>query len=138
MYSWTRLGHRGMFCRGSRIHHGSCAKINMLAQSMFGDSFWDKKRAFACPNAAERPLLLANWPLETAYFDCRSVSSHLFRSLHPWPPSVPIATSSEVQLVFKKLITASKTFLTDESARPTGCFCQDCIAELEVCSYGAS
>ena len=26
----------------------------------------------------------------------------------------------------------SKTFLCDEPVRPTGCFCQDCIAELEV------
>jgi len=26
----------------------------------------------------------------------------------------------------------SKTYLCDEPMRPTGCFCQDCIAELEV------
>lgn len=45
---------------------------------------------------------------------------------------LPSTASIEIQLTFKKLITMSKTFLCDEPIRPSGCFCQDCIAELEV------
>jgi hypothetical protein len=90
--------------------------VNLLARSLFGDCFWEKKRLFLSPNAAERSILVKNYRLPPKYFSCR----------------LPSTASIEIQLTFKKLITMSKTFLCDEPMRPSGCFCQDCIAELEV------
>ena len=43
---------------------------------------------------------------------------------------LPSTASIEIQLTFKKLITMSKNFLSDEQTQPSSCFCQDCIAEL--------
>ena len=71
---------------------------------------------FLSPNALERLFLLSNYRVAPFYFVCK----------------LPSTASIEIQLTFKKLITMSKTFLCDEPVRPTGCFCQDCIAELEV------
>ncbi len=90
--------------------------VNLLARSLFGESFWEKKKMFCCANATERPTLVRTWQLPPGYAACR----------------LPSTASIEIQLTFKKLITMSKTFLCDEPVRPTGCFCQDCIAELEV------
>jgi len=90
--------------------------VNLLARSLFGESFWEKKRMFLSPNALERAFLLTRWHLPAGYCDC----------------PLPSTASIEIQLTFKKLITMSKTFLCDEPVRPSGCFCQDCITELEV------
>ena len=96
--------------------------VNLLARSLFGESFWEKKRMFLSPNGFERTSLLRHYRVDVDYFHCR----------------LPNTASVEIQLTFKKLITMSKTFLCDDSERtssrpPTaGCFCQECIAELEV------
>ena len=94
--------------------------VNLLARSLFGDAFWEKKRMFLSPNGLERQSLLKHFRLSADYFHCR----------------LPNTASVEIQLTFKKLITMSKTFLCDDLERqrpPTaGCFCQDCISELEV------
>jgi hypothetical protein len=90
--------------------------INLLARSLFGDSFWEKKKMFLTPNALQRIFMLKHYKVPSGYFICR----------------LPSTVSTEIQLTFKKLITMSKTFLCDEPVRPSGCFCQDCIAELEV------
>eukprot|EP00457_Paulinella_chromatophora_P000221 gb/GEZN01000221.1/.p1 GENE.gb/GEZN01000221.1/~~gb/GEZN01000221.1/.p1 ORF type:complete len:1802 (+),score=284.99 gb/GEZN01000221.1/:73-5478(+) len=90
--------------------------VNLLARSLFGESFWEKKHMFLSPNALERMVLLKNFQTADGYFSAK----------------LPSTASIEIQLTFKKLITMSKTFLCDEPVRPSGCFCQDCIAELEV------
>ena len=113
--------------------------VNLLARSLFGESFWEKKRMFLSPNGFERYSLLRHYRVDPDYFHCR----------------LPNTASVEIQLTFKKLITMSKTFLCDDneqrgggtasssggsggggsgSGRPptAGCFCQECIAELEV------
>ena len=104
--------------------------VNLLARSLFGESFWEKKRMFLSPNGFERMSLLRHYRVEPEYFHCR----------------LPNTASVEIQLTFKKLITMSKTFLCDDTTDRTnggngggsgrsasaGCFCQECIAELEV------
>ena len=96
--------------------------VNLLARSLFGESFWEKKRMFLSPNGFERISLLRHYRVDADYFHCR----------------LPNTASVEIQLTFKKLITMSKTFLCDDSERSSnrppsaGCFCQECIAELEV------
>ena len=96
--------------------------VNLLARSLFGESFWEKKRMFLSPNGFERMSLLRHYRVDPHYFHCR----------------LPNTASVEIQLTFKKLITMSKTFLCDDSERSSsrppsaGCFCQECIAELEV------
>jgi hypothetical protein len=47
--------------------------INLLARSLFGESFWEKKRMFLSPNAAERPSFLSKYHLPPEYFNCRFV-----------------------------------------------------------------
>ena len=90
--------------------------VNLLARSLFGESFWEKKRMFLSPNGFERVSLLRHYRVESDYFHCR----------------LPNTASVEIQLTFKKLITMSKTFLCDDaersSARPpsAGCFCAVC------------
>jgi len=90
--------------------------INILARSLFGESFWEKKTLFLSPNSMERASVPRQFALDDSYFTCK----------------LPSSASMEIQLTFKKLITMSKSFLCDEPVRPTGCFCQDCIAELEL------
>lgn len=80
--------------------------VNLLARSLFGESFWEKKRMFLSPNALERVFLLTRWHLPAGYCDC----------------PLPSTASIEIQLTFKKLITMSKTFLCDEPVRPSGTF----------------
>ena len=95
--------------------------VNLLARSLFGEAFWEKKRMFLSPNGFERQSLLRHYVVDADYFTCR----------------LPNTASVEIQLTFKKLITMSKTFLCDDTERQTrpptaGCFCSECIAELEV------
>jgi hypothetical protein len=124
--------------------------VNLLARSLFGSSFWEKKRMFLSPNALERVLLLKNFQVPPSYFVCKydtyihtyihtpiiSMCMHLLGcNMKMMRNRLPSTASIEIQLTFKKLITMSKTFLCDEPVRPNGCFCQDCIAELEVLTY---
>ena len=113
--------------------------VNLLARSLFGEAFWEKKRMFLSPNGIERASLVRRFRLDAAYFSCR----------------LPNTASVEIQLTFKKLITMSKTFLSDDSERQQGrqqlqqpaaatavtaaaasaaasCFCNECINELQV------
>mmetsp|Transcript_1866 Transcript_1866/g.4288 ORF Transcript_1866/g.4288 Transcript_1866/m.4288 type:complete len:1872 (-) Transcript_1866:313-5928(-) len=90
--------------------------VNVLARSLFGECFWEKKALFLSPNSMQRPVETYGMLLPRSYFTC----------------NLPSTASVEIQLTFKKLITMSKSFLCDEPIRPSGCFCQDCIAELEL------
>ncbi len=45
--------------------------VNLLARSLFGDSFWEKKKLFLSPNAAERASLTKAFRLSPSYFICR-------------------------------------------------------------------
>ena len=54
--------------------------VNLLARSLFGESFWEKKKIFLSPNAMERVFLLRNFRVPPNYFDCRFVPSSLFSS----------------------------------------------------------
>lgn len=87
--------------------------VNLLARSLFGPIFWEKKRMFSSNSGAERANLQRNYSLSPSYFQCY----------------LPSTSSGEIQLTFKKLITMSKTFLSEDSIRPSGCFCQDCFTE---------
>ena len=121
--------------------------INLLARSLFGDIFWLKKNIFLCSNILLRNQLILN------------NQNILHKNYNNY--TLPNTSSIEIQLTFKKLITMSKTFLNDierlnissntmnaindtnnntlmsQSINSiqrsnTGCFCQDCISELEV------
>src|ERR1700710_2398951 len=77
--------------------------VNLLARSLFGPSFWGKKRMFLSPNGMERLHFIQNSPylVPPSYWNCR----------------LPSTLSMEIQLTFKKLITMSKTFLSDEGGK---------------------
>ena len=91
--------------------------IDLLASSLFGPSFWDKLPLFTCPFADQRRVTCPELPDE--YFTATL------------PNSDQLAQGA-VQLIFKKLMTMSKSYLCEEVLEPSGCFCQDCIAEREV------
>lgn len=95
------------------------AIINSIARHVFGELFWEKKRAFSCPISGERRAILASLQLFDGYFD------------PPLPTSDRLSQSS-VQLTFKKLLTMSKNYLNDDKSETYGCYCQECIAEREV------
>lgn len=93
--------------------------IDMIARSVFGsDMFWDKLRMFSCINSGQRGKQA-----------CPGLDDSYFKTCLP---SRPQLLQSSVQLTFKKLITMSKSFLCEELVEPSGCYCQDCIAEREV------
>lgn len=45
--------------------------VNLLARSLFGEGFWEKKRMFLSPNALERIFLLKNYLVTSHYFVCK-------------------------------------------------------------------
>jgi ankyrin repeat protein len=96
--------------------------VDSLAGYFFGDIIWEKKKMFQCPISLERKRFLKR--LQQSTNSDRYFFSHL-------PPSEQLLQSA-VQLTFKKLITMSRNFLSEEVLETTSCFCQDCITEREI------
>jgi len=166
------------------------AVINLLARSLFGEAFREKKKIFFAANGWERKLRQIAQAREEAHAAATAAAvqhgSSSADSLLPasssllrFPPSyftvsLPSTHSLEIQLTFKKLILMSRTFLAEPAQAQTqqnsngptantnnnngavvpakggsnnnstsgtgtgnnnsvgGCFCRDCIAELDV------
>ena len=88
--------------------------VDLLAKSLFGYDYAEKKRMFREPIPARRKEYLNGY--KQSYFDY----------------TLPKMSVADVQLTFKKLMTMSRSALEHEPNRHTNCFCQDCITDLDV------
>ena len=101
--------------------------IDLIASTIFGDSFWSKQRMFLCGNTFNRrQFVTKKYMVPPSY----------------WVSVLPDKcdlTSDQIQVMYRKLVTMSKSLLrknphqhikSNENA--SLCFCPDCIADRQV------
>ena len=91
---------------------------------MFGESYWRKKQMFECGDTFARRQYL--YGVHASYWKSTLPSSEQL-------------TSEPIQLMYKKLVTMSKSLLRKNphqhiksSENQSLCFCPDCIADRQV------
>ena len=102
------------------------AVIDLIAYTIFGESFWDKKYMFSSQFGIHRRECLKNFDVSPNYWDCRL-------------PERSSLSQEQIHVTFKKLLTMSKTLWNKQNhdgnkrsnENTSLCFCSECIAERE-------
>merc|ERR1712228_543631 len=98
--------------------------IDLIAYTVFGESYWRKKQMFECGDTFARRQYL--YGVHASYWKSTLPSSEQL-------------TSEQIQVMYRKLVTMSKSLLRKnphqhiKSSENQGlCFCPDCISDRQV------
>jgi len=98
--------------------------IDLIAYTVFGESYWRKKQMFECGDTFARRQYL--YGVHASY----------------WKSTLPTheqLSSQQIQVMYRKLVTMSKSLLRKNphqhiksNENQSLCFCPDCIADRQV------